>query len=163
MLEFFKEDVNIIILLTINIMLFIGVIISNARINKINKSSKAFMKKLGNGKDIREDINNYMERIIDLETALSETNTYCKQLDNQIKSCIQKIGVVRYSAYKDSGNNLSFAVALLDEKNNGVVFNGIYSREMSNTYAKPIKEGKCKYTMTDEENEAVLKAINQEI
>ena len=159
MLDFFKADNNLIILLVLNIILFIGIIISNARINRINKNNKEFMRKLGNGRDIKEDLNNYMERIIDLEKALSETNTYCKQLDNQVKGCVQKIGIVRYSAYKDSGNNLSYAVALLDEKNNGVVFNGIYSREMSNTYAKPIENGTSKYTMTEEENEAVLKAM----
>ena len=76
-----------------------------------------------------------------------------------MKDCIQKIGVVRYNAYNDAGNDLSFAVALLDEKNNGIVFNGIYSREMSNIYAKPIIDGKCEYNITKEENEALNKAI----
>ena len=160
MLNFFKTDINIIILLSINTILFISIIISNARINKINRNTKEFMRKLGNGRDIKEDLSNYMERIIDIEKALSETNSYCKELDKQLKGCVQKVGIVRYNAYKDSGSNLSFAVALLDEKNNGVVFNGIYSREMSNTYAKPIEDGKSKYSMTEEENEAVLKAIN---
>ena len=70
-----------------------------------------------------------------------------------------KTGIVRYNAYNDAGNDLSFAVALLDDKNNGLVFNGIYSREMSNIYAKPIVGGKCKYNMTKEENEALNKAI----
>ena len=160
MLDFLKTEINIIIILAINIALFISVIISNARISKINKNSKEFMKKLGNGRDISEDIQNYMDRIIDLEAALSETNTYCKQINKQVEGCIQKVGVVRYNAYKDSGSNLSFAVALLDEKNNGVVFNGIYSREMSNIYAKPIEDGKSEYMMTEEENEAVLKAMS---
>ena len=103
------------------------------------------------GKDIGEDLNNYMERIIELEQALSETHSYCKQLENKMKDCIQKIGVVRYNAYNDAGNDLSFAAALLDEKNNGVVFNGIYSREMSNIYAKPIEEGKCKTKKVNED------------
>ena len=123
------------------------------------KNNKEFMQKLGTGKDIGEDLNNYMDRIIELEQALSETHSYCKQLENKMKRCVQKIGVVRYNAYNDAGNDLSFAVALLDEKNNGIVFNGIYSREMSNIYAKPIAEGKCKYNITKEENEALDKAM----
>lgn len=161
MLEFFKTDIGIAILLTLNLILFISVIVSNLRINRIKKNSNEFMRKLGNSKDIKEDINKYMERIVDIEAALSETNTYCKQLDKQMENCMQKVGIVRYNAYKDAGSNLSFAVALLDENNNGVVFNGIYSREMSNTYAKPIENGKSKYTMTDEEIEAVNKAIKE--
>ena len=162
MLNFLKTDLGIIIILAINLILFISVIISNVRINRINKSNKEFMKKLGNGKDISEDLNNYMERIIELETALSETHTYCNQLENKLKKCVQKVGIIRYNAYKDSGKDLSFAVALLNEKNTGVVLNGIYSREMSNIYAKPIVNGKSKYNMTEEENKAVEKAIGKQ-
>ena len=159
MLDFLKSDISLIIIFFINIFLFILVIVSYARISKMNKNNKEFMQKLGTGKDIGEDLNNYMERIIELEQALSETHSYCKQLENKMKDCIQKIGVVRYNAYNDAGNDLSFAVALLDEKNNGIVFNGIYSREMSNIYAKPIIDGKCEYNITKEENEALNKAI----
>ena len=79
MLDFFKTDTNIIILLIINAILFISIIISNARINKVRKSTKEFMRKIGNGKDISEDMNNYMDRVVDVERAISETNNYCKQ------------------------------------------------------------------------------------
>ena len=159
MLDFLKSDISLIVIFCINIILFILVIISYARISKMNKNNKEFMQKLGTGKDIGEDLDNYMERIIELEQALSETHSYCKQLENKMKNCVQKIGVVRYNAYNDAGNDLSFAVALLDEKNNGIVFNGIYSREMSNIYAKPIADGRCEYNITKEENEAFKKAM----
>ena len=49
---------------------------------------------------------------------------------------------------------------MLDEKNNGVVLNGIYSREMSNIYAKPVENGKSKYTLSEEEKQAIEKAVN---
>ena len=162
MLNFFKTDIGIIILLGVNFILFVCVIVNNFRINNINKNSKEFMRKLGNGKDISEDLNKYMDRIVDIEAGLAETNSYCKPIDKQMKECIQKIGVVRYNAYKDAGSNLSFAVALLDEKNNGVVFNGIYSREMSNIYAKPVAEGSSKYNLSEEEKEAIELAKEKE-
>lgn len=162
MLEFLKTETFSIIILVLNILLFIMVIISNIRIKNIKKNNTQFMRKLGNGKDITEDLNRYMDRIVDLESGLSETNIYCKQLEKKMENCVQKVGVVRFSAYKDCGNDLSFAVALLDEKNNGVVFNGLYSREMSNIYAKPIFEGRSKYTMTPEENEALMIAMEEE-
>ena len=162
MLDFFKSDISTIVILIINFVLFITVIISNARISKMNKSNKEFMQKIGSGKDISEDINKYMDRIIALEEDLSETHSYCNQLENKIKRCVQKVGIVRYNAYNDSGKDLSFAVAFLDEKNNGIVFNGIYSREMSNIYAKPIVNGKCKYNMIEEEEKAVERAMNKE-
>ena len=137
------------------------VIISTRKVKKIEKNTTTFLKKLGDGKNIKEDLEQYLDRVKNLEIAVSENKIYSNQLDKKTDECIQKIGIVRYSAYKDSGNDLSFAVALLDNKNNGVVFNGIYSREMSNIYAKPISDGKSKYTITKEENQALVKAMKE--
>ena len=160
MLDFLNNEILILVLLIINIILIIMVIISNNRIKKINNNFKDFMKKLGEGKDISEILNNYMTRVINLEEAISETNVYCKQLDKKSELCIQKVGIVKYNAYKDSGNDLSFAIALLNNKNDGIVLNGIYSREMSNIYAKPVFNGESTYTLTDEEKQAIKKAID---
>lgn len=159
-LEFLKTDNYLLILSVITIVLFIGflvVLISNI---KLNNRYKDFMKKLGNGKNLEEDLENFMYKVDRVEKQNAEITNFCKNLDEDISKCIQKIGIVRYSAFKDTGSDLSFTVALLDEKNNGVVFNGIYSREMSNIYAKPVENGNSKYTLSNEEIEAIEKAIN---
>ena len=117
------------------------------------------MKKIGNGKNIEEDLENYMYRVERVERQNAEIISYCKNLDDEVAKCIQKVGMVRYSAFKDTGSDLSFAVAMLDENNDGVVFNGIYSREMSNIYAKPVKNGVSEYTLSEEEKEAIRRAI----
>ena len=159
-LEFLRTDIYILILSVITIILFIGflaVLISN---RKLNNKYKKFMNKLGNGKNLEEDLENFMYKVDRVEKQNAEITNFCKNLDEDISKCIQKIGIVRYSAFKDTGSDLSFAVALLDEKNNGVVFNGIYSREMSNIYAKPVENGNSKYTLSNEEVEAIEKAVN---
>ncbi len=135
---------------------FISILYSNIKLkNKYNK----FMKKIGNGKNIEEDLENYMYRVERVERQNAEIISYCKNLDDEVAKCIQKVGMVRYSAFKDTGSDLSFAVAMLDENNDGVVFNGIYSREMSNIYAKPVKKGVSEYTLSEEEKEAIRRAI----
>jgi len=85
-----------------------------------------------------------------------------KGMKLDLKSCIQKIGIVRFNAFKDVGSDLSFALALLDEKNDGVVLNGIYSRDVSNIYAKPVKNGTSTYTLSNEEEQAISKAVKLE-
>ena len=117
------------------------------------------MKKIGNGKNIEEDLENYMYRVERVKRQNAEIISYCKNLDDEVAKCIQKVGIVRYSAFKDTGSDLSFAVAMLNENNDGVVFNGIYSREMSNIYAKPVKNGGSEYTFSEEEKEAIRRAI----
>ena len=78
------------------------------------------MKKLGNGKNIEEDLENYMYRVEKVERQNSELHLICKEMGNQLSGCVQKIGIVRYNAFKDTGSDLSFALALLDEDNTGV-------------------------------------------
>jgi len=53
------------------------------------------------------------------------------------------------------GSNLSFAIALLDGNDNGIVLNGIYSRESTTTYAKSIINGQSKYALSAEEIQAI--------
>lgn len=159
-LELLKTDNFLIALSVIVILLVIGLVIVIIKFNKISKKYTEFMKKLGNGKDIEEDLENYMYRVERVEKQNAEILNYIKNIDNDLSKCIQKIGIVRYNAFQDTGSDLSFALALLDEENNGVVLNGIYSREMSNIYAKPVENGKSKYTISEEEDWAIQKAIN---
>ena len=158
-MSFLHSDLFLIIIFILNIVLLIWSIISNIRIRNIHNKDKIFMEKLGDGKNIKEDLDNYMRRVSSSEEEIRKLSLYYKELDNKTKNCIQKVGIYRYNAYKDTGSDLSFAVCLLDEKNNGVVFNGIYSRDMSNIYAKPIENGTSKYKITPEEQEAINRAI----
>lgn len=159
-MDFLETNTFLVILICINILLLIGYISNAIKLSKLRNGYKTFMSKLGNGKDIAEDLNNYIQRVEKVEEKEHEIENYCKNLDLHMTSCIQKIGMVRYSAFKDTGSDLSFALALLNEKNSGVVLNGIYSREMSNIYAKPVENGASSYTLSQEEKEAVAKAIN---
>ena len=117
------------------------------------------MKKLGNGTDIEQILNNRLDEVKFVRDQNQEILDYCRKLDEDFKQTISKVGIVRYSAFKDTGSDLSFALALLNEHNDGVVLNGIYSREISNIYAKPIKDAESTYTLSEQEKQAIEKAI----
>lgn len=158
-IEFLRTDNFLVILTIIAILLLIGFIIMIVKLNKINKKYRQFLNKLGNGENIEEDLENYMYRVERVEKQNAEISNYVKNLDQDLTKCIQKVGIVRYNAFKDTGSDLSFTLALLNEKNDGVVLNGIYSREMSNIYAKPVENGKSTYTISEEEGLAIKKAM----
>ena len=69
--------------------------------------------------------------------------------------CVQKVGIVRYNAFDDVGSDLCFSVALLDNNDDGIVISGLYARDSSTTYAKPIARGKSKYALSAEEIKAL--------
>ena len=158
-MDFLKTDNFLVVMSVLVILLIIGFIIMIIKLSSINKKYKTFMKKLGNGENIEEDLENYIYRVERVEKENNQIKELIDSLDSNMENCIQKIGMVRYNAFKDTGSNLSFALALLDEHNNGVVFNGIYSREMSNIYAKPVEKGQSKYTVSEEEKEAIQMAV----
>lgn len=157
--EFLKTDIFLMIMAIFIICLFIAFIVTIIKLHKLSKRYKEFMKKLGNGKNIEEDLENYMYRVERVEKQNAENLNSLKNLSEDVTKCIQKVGIVRYNAFKDTGSDLSFALALLDENNDGVVLNGIYSREMSNIYAKPVEKGVSTYTISDEEKQAIDNAI----
>ncbi|MBR3254894.1 MAG: DUF4446 family protein [Clostridia bacterium] len=150
----------LLVIFSINILLIIGFIINTVNFIKIKKENKGLVEKLGRGTDIKEDLKSFIKRIEKLEEKNEIIINYCRDLEDNMAFCIQKIGMVRYSAFRDTGSDLSFALALLDRENNGVILNGIYSREMSNIYAKPVKKGETTYTLIDEEKQALKKAMN---
>ena len=150
----------LLILSIIVIVLLIAFLVVLGKVISLNKKYKRFMKKLGSSENLEEDLENYMYRVDRVEKQNADIMNQINGLDKDLKSCIQKVGIVRYSAFQDTGSDLSFTLALLDEHDNGVVFNGIYSREMSNIYAKPVENGNSKYTLSEEEQEAIKRAID---
>lgn len=155
-----RSDLTIFIMLIAIVLLLVLYIISVANLSKLRKSYSKFMSKLGNGNNIEEIMKEYIKKVDTVQAKNEEIISFCKVLDENLKKCTQKIGIVRYNAFKDTGSDLSFSLAILDDYNNGVVLNGIYARDCSNIYAKPIENGASKYVLSEEEKEAINRAIN---
>ena len=162
LMEMIRTDAFLLVVFGIMLFLLIGFMMMLIRFSKLNRRYHDFMRKLGDGENLEEDLQAYMSRVEEVERHNKKTSTHVKQIDQELKKCIQKVGMVRYSAFKDTGSDLSFALALLDENKDGVVLNGIYSREMYNIYAKPVEQGKSTYTLSEEETQAIEKAIQAE-
>ena len=125
LIEFIRTDVFLLGIAGINIILLILFISNNIKLRRVKKEYKNFMIKLGNGNNIDEMLKSYISKVEELTEKSQELTSYCNNLEKDISKCIQKTGIVRYSAFKGVGSDLSFALALLDENNSGVVLNGI--------------------------------------
>jgi len=72
---------------------------------------------------------------------------------------IQKIGLVRFNPFLETGGNQSFSLALLDGEDNGLVLTSLHSREITRIYAKPVKKQKADgYELSSEEKQAIKNA-----
>lgn len=128
-------------------------IISLSQSIRISKWKKKYLRIMG-GKDhksIEEMLvkhNNHVGKILE---GIEDIHHMQRELDESLKLCVQKVGMVRYNAFNDMGSDLSYSIALLNDTNDGIVLSGIYGREFCNTYAKPILKGKSSYKLTAEE------------
>lgn len=83
----------------------------------------------------------------------------CQQIEQDEIPHIQKIGLIRFNPFTDTGGNQSFVLALLDGKNDGVVISSLHSREATRWYSKKIKDGKGQeHELSEEEKKAVQQA-----
>ena len=95
-----------------------------------------------------------------MQNSLEEQQQEMKQMKNKMKEMKSNLYIHRYSAFSDETTGLSYSVVILDDYHNGVVITGLYNREQSYTYAKPIELGQSKFKLSPEEKEALQRTID---
>ncbi len=156
--NFFYNDKVFIIFQLLTIIALIILVFHQRKLLKLERKYKDFINKFED-KDIEKTLKDYFGIINQVNEENKILIAENKNIEKRIDNCIQKMGIVRYNAFDDVGSNLSFAIALLDKNNNGIILNGIYSRNSSNIYAKPVNNGKSEYILSEEEKKALEKAM----
>src|SRR3990167_7907269 len=144
---------EIIFLIFIGVIILIGVIWT-IRTEKRLKRFFAGKK----GKDLEESIIILEEDISKLKSAKEKTEKEIIEINKKLKKSIRGLETIRFNPFPDQGSNQSFAVGMVNEDGDGVVFSSLYSRERMSIFAKPIKNGKSEYELTTEEKEGLEKA-----
>lgn len=129
---------------------------------RLKKRYNSFMyRKNVSGISVETLLDECLEETRAVEEGFASLRSRTAALESQITGCFQKIGVVRYNPFEDTGGDLSYVVALLNENNTGFVLNGIYNRSGSYTYAKEIENGVAvRHKLSAEELQALQTAIS---
>jgi len=124
--------------------------------------SKSLFPKTGE-RDIRKKFAEVLESIAGFEKNLSEIKSELKQIKIEGLGHIQKVALLRFNPYEDTGGDQSFTVALLNEGGDGIVITSLHARSGTRVFAKPIGLGKGQnYQLSKEEEQVVKKAINND-
>lgn len=147
---------GLIAIVFIQFIIFIILAVKNSKLqNKYRKIMRGV-----NNKSLEQLIVDYLDKVEDSKASMDGVVERFNELECRIERCIQKTAIMRYKAFDDIGADLSFSIALLDEHNNGVIITGIYGRNESTSYAKPIDDGISRYDLSEEEEEVLMQAIN---
>ncbi|MCQ2968677.1 MAG: DUF4446 family protein [Clostridium sp.] len=149
-------------LAVITLLLFLITIVLVISVGKLNKKYKKMMRG-SKGRNIEELIHSNLDKIEEAVENSRKSLDSITGFEESLKGCVNKVAIMRYKAFEDVGSDLSFSIALLDSHNDGIVLTGIYSRQDSTTYAKPIDKGISRYELSEEEIHVLNEAMSKEV
>ena len=80
-------------------------------------------------------------------------------LDERTRRSLQHIGMVRFNPFDDTGSDQSFAIALLDDRRDGIVISSLHGRANTRLFAKPVADGGSTHNLSEEEAQAIRIAV----
>jgi len=98
-------------------------------------------------------------RIEQLATRVDALTALQRELESATGRSLQKVGVVRFNPFQDSGGDQSFAIALLDQRGSGVVVSSLHGRAETRIFAKQVVNGRSTHSLSDEEQQAIREAL----
>jgi len=155
-ISFINQNQETVIILASAILLvfFMWNIYLSYNLNKIKKRTRSFFAN-SEAKDLEEIIYKQIKKTNEVNCEIKKIIEDNKKIKNNLAECVQKVGIVRFNPFGDVGGNQSFVIALLDNSLNGVIIQGLYSRDGVRVYSKKIKKGKSEYALGKEEEEAI--------
>ena len=147
---------GVVAVLLLALLIYIGIL--NRRVSRLNKKYEFFMQD-ETGKSMEAKLREDVAHLHELQDSMELIHKTQKDILAVQNHCFRKIGFVKYNAFDNIGNNLSFAFTVLDGKNDGFCLSSVYGRNESRIFAKPIVDGKCLYGMSEEEKESLDNAL----
>lgn len=147
------------VLAVLLIVLVLEFFLLRNKLNRLYRKYMYFMKSAEGGSievKISTEVRELREMIASSENMLHQQEL----LANMQLQSFQKTGLVRYDAFDDTGDKLSFSLTILDGKNNGFILSSLAGHDASRIYAKKVTNGQCREALSAEEAESINLALN---
>lgn len=110
-------------------------------------------------KSLKVVLENILRQVDVSRKDIDYLKSWCDTIEKDGHLHIQKVGLVRFNPFKDTGGDQSFALSLIDGSDTGIVISGLYSRSGTRWYAKRVIKGKSlEYELSEEEKKALKEA-----
>jgi hypothetical protein len=130
---------------------------------RLGRAVRAYRRLLGSGstdgKSLEAMLAEHVARVDGVTTRLAELQSLHDFLERRSRGSLQHIGMVRFNPFEDTGSDQSFAIALLDDRRDGIVLSSLHGRTYTRVFAKPVEAGSSHHALSDEETEAIRIAV----
>lgn len=111
------------------------------------------------GESLDQVLHAHLDKVHGVARELDELMARSAVIEAAVRRSIQRVGLVRFNPFEDTGGNQSFALALLDAAGTGVVVSSLHSRTGTRVYAKSITDGRSDGALSEEESAALRQAL----
>ena len=141
------------------LVLLVLAVLQSMRLGRAVRAYRALVHDGGQG-SLGDVLEAHVGRVGEVRDRLGELDRLHAELARRSETSIQHIGLVRFNPFEDTGSDQSFAIALLDERRDGVVISSLHGRNNTRVFAKPVSGGTSSHTLSDEEAQAIRIAVS---
>lgn len=113
----------------------------------------------GEGRSLEAILEAHLDKVYAVAREVDDLAARSAVLEATQRMAVQRVGLVRFNPFEDTGGNQSFALAMLDAHTNGVVISSLHSRNGTRLYAKAVVAGKADTALSEEETLALKQAL----
>jgi len=111
------------------------------------------------GVSLQHLLDSHLGKVIEVGSKMEELAKLYDGLEVRSRGSLQHVGVVRFNPFEDTGSDQSFAIALLDDRSDGLVLSSLHGRGQTRVFAKPVEGGESTHQLSDEEAQAIRVAV----
>lgn len=157
MVDFFSNNAAAIALVLAALCLLMIVMLQAARVGRLRQRIDQLTGGVDGG-DLEAVLSQHLETVHQVGRDLDEITARIAIVESSARHHFARVGLVRFNPFPDTGGNQSFALALLDESDDGFVVSSLHSRTGTRIYAKAVSGGKADTSLSAEEQDAMDEA-----
>jgi hypothetical protein len=140
------------------LILLVLVVIQTLRVGRATRAYRGLVRGADGG-TLHGVLDAHIGRIDAMAGRLEEVNELQTYLERRTRGALQHIGMVRFNPFEDTGSDQSFAIALLDDRRDGIVLSSLHGRANTRLFAKPVEGGTSRHNLSEEEAQAIKIAV----
>ncbi|MFL5751518.1 MAG: DUF4446 family protein, partial [Chloroflexota bacterium] len=111
------------------------------------------------GRSLEAVLDAHLDKVFGVARELDELSARSAMLESNGRRALQRVGLVRFNPFEETGGNQSFALAMTDAGGDGFVISSLHARAGTRLYAKAVQAGRSDAALSAEEAEALRLAL----
>jgi hypothetical protein len=138
--------------------LVVVAIVQSRRIRRASNATPSLDGK-SDAASIQQLLDSHLGKVIEVGTEMEGLKKLYETVESRSRGSLQHVGIVRFNPFEDTGSDQSFAIALLDDRRDGIVLSSLHGRGQTRVFAKPVEGGESTHQLSGEEAQAIRIAV----